>query len=89
MMQIQKHCGPDDEDVFLENNVSLGFGRLSILDLLPSGHQPMVSKDEIFVLIFNGEIYCYIELREDLEKDGCVFYTQTDSEVLLNAYIKF
>jgi asparagine synthase (glutamine-hydrolysing) len=52
MMQIQKHCGPDEEGVFLENNVGLGFVRLSIIDLSPAGHQPMFSKDERFVLIF-------------------------------------
>jgi asparagine synthase (glutamine-hydrolysing) len=87
MMRIMKHRGPDDEGVFMDNSVGLGFVRLSIIDLSPAGHQPMFSKDERYVLIFNGEIYNYIELREELEKDGCVFYTRTDSEVLLNAYI--
>jgi asparagine synthase (glutamine-hydrolysing) len=84
-----KHRGPDDEGVFIENNVGLGFVRLSIIDLSSSGHQPMFSKDERFVLVFNGEIYNYIELRNELEKEGYIFFTRTDSEVMLNAYIKW
>ena len=62
---------------------------MSIIDLSMDGHQPMLSKDERFVVIFNGEIYNYIELKEDLEKEGCLFYTKTDTEVLLNAYIRW
>ena len=87
MMRAMKHRGPDDEGVFIEENVGLGFVRLSIIDLSSAGHQPMLSKDERYVLIFNGEIYNYIELKEELQKEGIVFNTQTDSEVLLNAYI--
>lgn len=87
MMRIMKHRGPDDEGVFLENNLGLGFVRLSIIDLTSAGHQPMFSNDERYVMVFNGEIFNYIELRKELEKKGIVFHTQTDSEVLLNAYI--
>ncbi|MFW5720828.1 MAG: asparagine synthetase B, partial [Bacteroidota bacterium] len=54
MMQLQKHRGPDDEGIFIEKNIGLGFVRLSILDLTQAGHQPMFSKDERFVIIFNG-----------------------------------
>jgi asparagine synthase (glutamine-hydrolysing) len=87
MMRIMKHRGPDDEGVFLENNLGLGFVRLSIIDLTSAGHQPMLSNNERYVMVFNGEIFNYIELRKELEKKGIVFHTQTDSEVLLNAYI--
>jgi len=89
MMQIMKHRGPDDEGVFIENNIGLGFVRLSIIDLSSAGHQPMVSKDERYVVVFNGEIFNYIELREDLKKEGIVFNTESDTEVLINSYIRW
>lgn len=89
MMRIMKHRGPDDEGVFLENNTGLGFVRLSILDLSMAGHQPMFSPDNKYVIVFNGEIYNYIELREELQKEGVIFTTKTDTEVLLNAYIQW
>jgi asparagine synthase (glutamine-hydrolysing) len=87
MMHIMKHRGPDDEGVYIENNVGLGFVRLSIIDLSLAGHQPMYSQDERYVIVFNGEIFNYIELREELVNSGFVFNTQTDTEVFLNAYI--
>ena len=87
MMQIMKHRGPDDEGVFIEDNVGLGFVRLSIIDLSSAGHQPKFSDDERYVIVFNGEIYNYIELKEELQEKGVVFKTLTDTEVLLNAYI--
>ncbi|MCX6266809.1 MAG: asparagine synthase (glutamine-hydrolyzing) [Bacteroidetes bacterium] len=87
MMHLMKHRGPDDEGVFLENHVGLGFVRLSIIDLSPAGHQPKLSSNERYVVVFNGEIYNYIELREELKNKGVTFSTQTDTEVLLNAYI--
>jgi len=86
MMQIQKHRGPNDEGLFIENNVGLGFVRLSILDLSPAGHQPMFSHDERYVIVFNGEIFNYIELRDELKTKGYHFKTNTDTEVLLAAY---
>ncbi len=89
MMKLMKHRGPDDEGVFIENNIGLGFVRLSIIDLSPFGHQPKLSQDERYVIIFNGEIYNYIELRQELQNEGVVFTTQTDTEVLLNAYIRW
>ena len=87
MMKIMKHRGPDDEGVFLENHVGFGFVRLSIIDLTAAGHQPMFSNDERYVIVYNGEIYNYIELREELVNEGLIFKTQTDTEVLLNSYI--
>lgn len=86
MMAAMKHRGPDDEGVFVDNNVGLGFVRLSILDLSPSGHQPMISRDGRYVLIYNGEIFNYVELRHELQQKGHVFTTQTDTEVVLAAY---
>lgn len=89
MMNTMKHRGPDDEGVFITNNIGLGFVRLSILDLTPAGHQPMKSSDGNYVLIFNGEIYNYIELRNELKAKGYIFKSDSDSEVLLNAYIEW
>ncbi|MCB0583323.1 MAG: asparagine synthase (glutamine-hydrolyzing) [Phaeodactylibacter sp.] len=86
MIRPMKHRGPDDEGMFREKGVGLGFVRLSIIDLSPAGHQPMFSQDERFVIVFNGEIYNYLELREDLKKLGFSFRTRTDTEVLLCAY---
>jgi len=87
MMATMKHRGPDDEGAFIHDNIGLGFVRLSIIDLSPAGHQPFVSEDGQYVMVFNGEIYNYIELREELLKEGVIFKTQTDTEVLLNAYL--
>ncbi len=87
MMQLQKHRGPDDEGVFTEDNIGLGFVRLSIIDLSPAGHQPMFSVDQRFVVVFNGEIFNYIELREELKVAGYAFNTGSDTEVLLAAYM--
>ncbi len=89
MMIRMKHRGPNDDGIFVEGNVGLGFVRLSILDLSAAGHQPMFSPDERFVIIFNGEIFNYVELREELRSKGHSFRTQTDTEVLLAAYLEW
>lgn len=86
MMNQMKHRGPDDEGVFISENVGLGFVRLSIIDLSPTGNQPMFSDDGNYVMVFNGEIYNYIEIREELITKGYIFRTKSDSEVLLKAY---
>ncbi len=86
MMQCMKYRGPDDEGVFLEGPVGLGFVRLSIIGLGPAGRQPMFSTDNRYVIIYNGEVFNYIELRQELRKQGFEFHTQTDTEVLLNAW---
>lgn len=85
MMSKMNHRGPDDSGLFIENNVGLGFVRLSILDLSAAGHQPMFSEDNRYVIIFNGEVYNYIEIRDEL-KDKYSFKTGTDTEVILTAY---
>jgi asparagine synthase (glutamine-hydrolysing) len=80
------HRGPDDEGMYLDGAVGLGFRRLAIIDVSLDSHQPMVSDDQGLVIVFNGEIYNYIELREELIGYGHVFRTQGDTEVLLHAY---
>lgn len=86
MTESIHHRGPDDTGTFVENNVGLGFRRLSILDLAPSGHQPMLSSDGRHVIVFNGEIFNYVELRAELQALGHVFRSSGDTEVLLGAF---
>ncbi len=85
------HRGPDGYGVWtsLENDITLGHRRLSILDLTEAGKQPMHYYNDRYTLTYNGEIYNYIELRENLKKDGFVFLTNTDSEVLLASFVKY
>ena len=87
------HRGPDDNgiEIFDIDSFKVGFGhaRLSIIDLTSSGHQPMYSDNKNHVLVFNGEIYNYIELKEELISEGVVFKTNTDTEVLLEAWIRW
>lgn len=89
MMATMKHRGPDDEGVCIQKIVGLGFVRLSILDLTPAGHQPMTDPTDRYVLVFNGEIYNYIEIKDELKLLGVEFGTGTDTEVLLKAYIHY
>ena len=79
------HRGPDDVGFFYEKPVGFCHRRLSILDLSNKGHQPMNYMDR-YVLVFNGEIYNYLELRKELIKEGYSFETNTDTEVILAAY---
>jgi asparagine synthase (glutamine-hydrolysing) len=86
MSAVLTHRGPDDQGVYVDGPVAFGFRRLAILDLAPTGHQPMISADGQLVLVFNGEIYNYVELREDLKALGHRFTSSGDSQVLLAAY---
>lgn len=79
------HRGPDGEGHWIEDNVGIGHRRLSIIDLSPAGHQPMIGTDHRHVLSFNGEIYNFRELRTELEATGYWFRSKTDSEVVLHA----
>lgn len=88
MMDAIRHRGPDSNGVFQRDEVSLGFCRLSIIDL-KNGNQPMFNENGTMCLIFNGEIYNYRELREDLEQKGHVFSTDSDSETLLHGYEEY
>jgi asparagine synthase (glutamine-hydrolysing) len=83
------HRGPDGQGQWTDGPVGLGHRRLSIIDLSPAGHQPMVSPDHRFVLSYNGEIYNFRELRAELEAEGCWFRSQTDSEVVLHALARW
>ena len=80
-----RHRGPDDEAYFNDDKVSMGFRRLSIIDLA-HGKQPMYNRDQTKVLTFNGEIYNYQDIRKDLQKLGYEFRTDVDSEVLIHGY---
>lgn len=82
MRDIIAHRGPDSEGIFLDNNLGLGFRRLSIIDL-EAGHQPMTTVDGRYTIVFNGEIYNYLELRKLLVQRGVIFRTESDTEVLL------
>jgi asparagine synthase (glutamine-hydrolysing) len=89
MMNAQAHRGPDDSGLFRsegEQGVVLGFQRLSILDLTPEGHQPMIDAESGNVVVFNGEVYNYAELRRELEGQRTNFRSTGDTEVLLRGY---
>ena len=82
------HRGPDDASYYVDQDVSLGFRRLSIIDL-EGGRQPILNEDGTKVLVFNGEIYNFQSLRDDLLKKGHVFKTRTDSETILHGYEEY
>jgi asparagine synthase (glutamine-hydrolysing) len=86
MLMVQHHRGPDYKDKWLEEGVALGHNRLSIIDLSNSANQPFSDRTKRFSIVFNGEIYNYIELRERL-KSSYNFQTTSDTEVLLAAFI--
>jgi asparagine synthase (glutamine-hydrolysing) len=85
MMGQMRHRGPDDEGMFVDDSVTLGMRRLSIIDL-SGGHQPVFNEDRTVVVVFNGEIYNFQELRRTLESRGHPFRTGSDTEVIVYAY---
>ena len=85
MVDIQRHRGPDDVGFFVDNHVALGMARLSIIDL-PRGKQPITNEDGSIVVVLNGEIYNFIELRDWLQSRGHRFSTKSDTEVLTHLY---
>lgn len=88
MADAIQHRGPDDEGYYRSGPLGFGFRRLSIIDL-NTGHQPLCNEDGTVWIIFNGEIYNYQELRQDLQGRGHVFKTQTDTEVIVHLYEEF
>jgi asparagine synthase (glutamine-hydrolysing) len=88
MCERMKHRGPDSEGLWLENQVALGMRRLSIIDL-HTGEQPVYSEDKSVVVVMNGELYNFREVRADLEKRGHKFSTQTDTEILPHLYEEY
>jgi asparagine synthase (glutamine-hydrolysing) len=88
-LNIISHRGPDDKGYFFENNVMLGHSRLSIIDVSSNGHQPMFTSDNRYVIIFNGEIYNHCEIRSELENFGFSFNSKSDTETILNGYVKW
>jgi len=85
MLRIIRHRGPDDEGMYFDNELALGMRRLSIIDLV-SGKQPIFNEDGSIVVVFNGEIYNYLELTEQLRERGHVLKTVSDTEVIVHLY---
>jgi len=86
MRDTLAHSGPDDAGVYLDKDIPLAFGhrRLSVIDLSPLGHQPM--EFENLVITYNGEVYNFREIRQELEKEGYRFISNSDTEVILKAF---
>ena len=88
MGEVISYRGPDDTGYYFDRDLMLGHKRLSIIDLR-TGKQPIFNEDKSICVIFNGEIYNFIELREELEKAGHRFYTDTDTEVIVHSYEEY
>ena len=88
MGQAIYHRGPDAGGIYLDEQIGLCHRRLSILDLSEAGNQPMYSADGSLVIVFNGEIYNFLEIRAELEQQGVTFKSHTDTEVILALYAR-
>lgn len=89
MMDRIRHRGPDAEGKYVDGDIALGHRRLSIIDISSQGDQPIFNEDGSLVIVFNGEIYNYMEIREKLVQAGHSFSTNTDTEVLIHGYEEF
>lgn len=89
MTDAIEHRGPDGEGCWTEEHVGIGHRRLAIIDLTPAGHQPMMSANNRYVISYNGEVYNFKQLRIELEAKGHWFHSQTDTEVVLNAWAEW
>ena len=79
MTDIIRHRGPNDQGTWIGSGVALGHARLSVIDLSAAGHQPMSNENGDLKIVFNGEIYNFIELRSELTQLGCLFKSNTDT----------
>src|SRR5947207_11441185 len=84
MIATVRHRGPDDEGVWTDGRAGLAHARLSIIDLSPAGHQPMASASGTAWITYNGEIYNFAEIRQELEALGYPFRSRSDTEVIVN-----
>lgn len=89
MLESIRHRGPDNLSFYENENLHLGFARLQIIDLDPRSNQPMIDEATGAVIVFNGEVYNYKELRQDLQGNGVEFKTTSDTEVILKGYLKY
>jgi len=85
MLEKLAHRGPDDEGIYLDKNIGLGNRRLSVIDL-PAGKQPISNETGTIWIVYNGEIYNYLQLRKKLEENGHTFRTNSDTEVIIHLY---
>src|SRR3954467_12669548 len=88
MNDLITHRGPDDDGFYYDDHIQFGFRRLSIIDI-ECGHQPLTYENERYWIVFNGEIYNYLELKVVLEKEGMAFSTNSDTEVILAAFVQY
>jgi asparagine synthase (glutamine-hydrolysing) len=91
MLEVLKHRGPDDTGIYHDPATALWLGhrRLSILDLSAAGHQPMSNDDESVTVVFNGELYNYLEIKKDLQARGYTFHSTSDTEILIHGYSEY
>ena len=89
MNTLLTHRGPDDEGIWVKGAVGLGQRRLAIIDLSPTGHQPMSNEDGMVWITFNGEIYNHLELRTNLEQHGHRYRGTSDTETILHLYEEY
>jgi asparagine synthase (glutamine-hydrolysing) len=89
MADVMQHRGPDADGIYVNGNIGLGHRRLSIIDLSEAGRQPMFSDDKQLAIVFNGEIYNFLDYRTELQKRGHRFHSRTDTEVILYLYREY
>ena len=88
MIESIQHRGPDDRGHLLDENLGIANLRLAIIDLTPTGHQPMSDESGRYWIVYNGEVYNYLELRQQLVGEGCQFFSSSDTEVILRLFMR-
>lgn len=86
MVDALRHRGPDDRGSFTDTPISMGMARLAVIDITPTGHQPMCTPDQMIWIVYNGEVYNFMDERQKLEKKGVAFRSTSDTEVILRLY---